>query len=128
MGKFKILNLAFTDMGGAGKASLVFNEMFNNAGYESVLLVKESSEYNRNVLVLPKEITNIFFEFYSKQLRRIKYLISHHFLYNEKFFFFNKDENITETSVEKIINAISFIPDVIVLHWITGFINSRIII
>lgn len=126
MGKIKILNLAFTDMGGAGKASLVFNEMFNSAGYESILLVKESNENNKNVLVLPQKVNNIFLKFYSKQLRRFKYLISR-FLYHEKYFFFNKNENKTETSVEAIIKAIPFVPDVIVLHWVTGFINSKII-
>ena len=48
MNKIKILNLSFTDMGGAGKASLVFNEMFNNSGYESILVVKESNENNKS--------------------------------------------------------------------------------
>lgn len=125
MSKIKILNLAFTDMGGAGKASLVFNEMFNSAGYESILLVKESNEINRNVLILPQKLTNLFLKFYDKQIQRFKYLISHYFLFNEKYFFFNKNEKKTETCAKEIINAIPFIPDIVVLHWVTGFINSR---
>jgi glycosyltransferase involved in cell wall biosynthesis len=127
MGKIKILNLAFTDMGGAGKASLLFNEMFNNAGYESILVVKESNECNENVIVLPQKVKNQFLKFFNKQLRRFKYIISYYILFDEKYFFFNKNENKSETKVESLVKAISFVPDVIVLHWITGFVNSKII-
>ncbi|EIA10239.1 glycosyltransferase [Flavobacterium frigoris] len=127
MRKIKILNLAFTDMGGAGKASLIFNEMFNNEGYDSRLLVKESNVENNNVIIFAKKKDNVFVKFISKQKGRIKYVLNRYFIFKDKYFFFKLNDNLSEISTKEILNAVPFVPDVIFLHWITGFVNSKMI-
>ena len=125
MSKMKILNLAYTDSGGAGKATLLFNNMLKSHGYNSILLVKESMESNKNVLILRKSNTRL--DLFVKRLhKKIKYF-SYKVLYQEKYCFFNLKESFKQTSSSEILSKLSVRPDIIILHWISGFINAEII-
>jgi glycosyltransferase involved in cell wall biosynthesis len=130
MRKLNILNLATTDQGGAGAASLSFNELFNREGHYSRLLVKQSKFKNKDVIVLKN---NTKFS-PNRILSRLKYewknLINKRYkngLYDSKYSFFNEDESKQHISSKKILDNISFKPDVIVLHWISNFVNSKTI-
>lgn len=130
MHKLNILNLATTDQGGAGIASLYFNEIFNKAGHNSVLLVKKSKLKNRNVIVLNNKtlfslnriLSRLKYEW--KKLKNKRYKDG---LYDPKYAFFNEDESKQYISAIKILDIIPFKPDVIVVHWVSNFINSKTI-
>ena len=124
MSKKTILNLALTDSGGAGKAALLFNEMFNKYGFESLLVVQSSNEKNKNVIVLPEKAKNIFSIHII--LKKFKSLFLH-LLLIKKYYFYNHVERKKVISAKEILKVIPFVPDVIVLHWITGFVNTELI-
>jgi len=127
MSKKTILNLAFTDSGGAGKASLVFNEMLNESGCKSILVVKESNEKNNNVIVFSKN-TEFFLHVLLKKIsNKIRHFILSNFFFVQKYFFLDFEPRKNKISSREILNLISFNPDFIFLHWISGFINPELI-
>jgi len=129
MKKLNILNLATTDQGGAGNASKYLNDLFNFQGNNSVLVVKQSRLKNNNVIPLwdysyrhPIQIINrfIYFLFRLINQNQIGPL-------DKTYSFFNIKENQRYDSAKKILKCINFKPDIIVIHWVTYFINSKTI-
>lgn len=126
----KILNIATTDQGGAGIASLYLNELFIKAGYCSILFVKDSKNKNVNVIVfgniikrnlskiMPK-LRSEFDKYCKRKNRRINF--------DSKYFFFNKNEKKRHITAKKILKKIPFNPDIIIFHSISGFINAETI-
>jgi len=127
MNKLNILNLATTDVGGAGIASRNFNDLFNKNNYNSVLLVKESTAKNPDVILLSDQISK-----YSPNtiVNKIKAKIENKLdrartgELDPKYCFYNFDERTKPVSAETILDNIPFKPDIIVLHWVTNFINT----
>lgn len=129
MRNLKIINIATTDWDGAGIASQYLNDLFNKAGYESFLVVKNTKKIKNNVIAV-KGIHEIASDFLSKLKLRVtskfRYEINKR-LYNGKYYFFNKDESKSDTEANEIINTFPFKPDIIILHWTSNFINSKTI-
>lgn len=124
MSKMKILNLAYTDSGGAGKATLLFNNMLNNHGHKSILLLKESKNNNKNVIIFPeKKKKYIGINILLNKIKSLFFL----FLLKKKYFFYNRNEIKKHISAKDILLSTPFTPNIIVLHWVSGFINAEVI-
>jgi glycosyltransferase involved in cell wall biosynthesis len=125
MNKLKILNIATTDKGGAGIASVYFNDFLNKIGYDSFLIVRMSDRKRPEIIVMDS-----YFKYFFYRLRKkIKYKLSVLWKskYDSKYFFFNRNERKKYVSAKKILAEIRFKPDVIVLHSISEFVNSETI-
>ena len=124
----KIVNLATTDMFGAGIAAKFLNQIFNDHGFESVLIVKETKLVNENVIPIYKYKSKYEFKYLKNKFLE-GYLV-HWFalkikIFKNRFYFLNLFEKKEIVSAQTIIKKIPFKPDVIVLHWISGFINMK---
>lgn len=124
----KIVNLATTDMFGAGIAAQFLNQTFNEQGCESVLIVKETKLENKNVIPLNKYHSKFELKYLKNKLLEgylFHWLALKLNIFKNKFYFLNLFENKEIVSAQTIIKTIPFKPDVIVLHWISGFINMK---
>lgn len=127
MNRIKILNIALTDQGGAGIASLYFNEILNKAGHQSLLLVKNSKIDNNNVIIFENKIESFLGKLIPKTKAEFQKLFKQKNIckdFDPIYSFFNKNEHKNFQSSKKILSKIPFVPDVIILHSISGFINS----
>lgn len=115
----KIIHLNTYDTGGAAGAMLKLHKGFLSVGYESrVLVMKKSANHlHVNELRLP---------FILKWYYRIRQELIIRVLKKktvEKYNFFNAGEHIT-IPAKYIIQSLPFKPDIIMLHWVTGFVTS----
>jgi len=124
-----ILNLAITDEGGAGKASLYLNEMLLKAGHNSVLIVKKSREKNKNVIVLSNPIDSKNLNFGQKVINRVRKVVQTDLSkqFDQKYNFLNINETKVYVSAEDILRRITFKPEVIIFHWVSKFVNTKTI-
>lgn len=125
-----ILNLATTDENAAGVACRYVNDMLLRAGHQSILLVKESATQNPGVKALinrkygsyintiPGKIENKLKQLYRK-LRPLEK--------DDKYSFHNMDEGKKRYSGKELLDAIPFKPDVILVFWVSNFVNMETI-
>jgi glycosyltransferase involved in cell wall biosynthesis len=123
-----ILNLATTDEGGAGVASRMLNDMFLKAGCNSLLVVKESSLTNDNVVVLQRPIQEKSFQYYLNKIRQKFLNVYRRFdplNIDSNYSFYNLYESKQHYSAQKIVKQLPFKPDVILVYWISEFLNTK---
>lgn len=128
MNSLKILNLATHDHGGAGVASVYVNNLLNNSGCKSKLMVWEKKGESDDVIQCRLYSNNLISsKMYRKWIRtenrRWGKIVSD-YGYVEKTVF---DPNSSYTSAKSILRQIDFTPDLILLHWISFFITPHII-
>ena len=114
----KILNIVTYDRGGAGFAVKFLNNLLNEYGFESFIIAKEQSKKS-----------NIFNTFFQKVLNRISNLILNYEIgkTDPNFCFLSYHQDKEYTSASNILNKITFIPDIIIIHWVADFINFKTI-
>jgi len=123
-----ILNLATLDENNAGVASRNVNEMFLKAGHNSILLVKESGSNNKNVIAFQRPSPDNFFNKYAGKIKNKLWAIYRLFsplVKEEKYAFHNLNERKKHFAGSKILNKIPFKPDVILIFWVSDFVNSK---
>jgi glycosyltransferase involved in cell wall biosynthesis len=123
-----ILNLATTDEGGAGVACRMLNDMFLQAGCNSVLVVKESSLANNNVIVLQKRVREKSFKYYLNKIKEKFFNIYRRFdplNIDSNYSFYNLNESKQHYAARKIVKQLPFKPDVILVYWISEFLNTK---
>ncbi|MBN1478675.1 glycosyltransferase [candidate division KSB1 bacterium] len=115
----KILNISTYDHGGAGSVAYEYNQLLQQLGHQSVLLVQECKRKGA-VFAIKKSL-------YHKLKRKLAGLFTkrNSFLYD--YHFYNKFEMITPVSARRILKQCPFKPDIILLYWVTDFINARVI-
>jgi glycosyltransferase involved in cell wall biosynthesis len=122
-----ILNLATTDTNAAGVACRNINEMLVQAGHKSVLLVKESGADNPGVIVLhKKKKDSLVLHYYKKIEHKLQLLYRRLNPLNkeDKYSFHNLNERKKHFSGAEILSKIQFKPDVILIFWVSDFVNS----
>jgi len=125
MDKKIILSLSTVINGGAGNYALQNHRLLLNLGYDSYLIVKDKPVIETlNVIQYPDSKGKYIF---SRMKRMIWRFILDKFDYNEKYFFYNKFEQINCYSASTILNLIPQIPDIIFINWVSGFINAKLI-
>ena len=129
MNKLNILNLATTNTGGAGFASTYFNKILIKAGHHSVLVVKESTIKNKNVIVLINPLLKLLKRVILKLKREVKKIlkIKEIDLFDEKYCFHNVYESKQFYSAKKILKKVPFTPNIIIIHWASNFLNTKTI-
>lgn len=119
-----ILNLSAIDYGGAGKFAVDFSRLFRESGLQSYLVVKDSKVGGEGVVSYQDSaFNNLFGKFQRRGYK--KKLTDNHFAYD--YYFYNKYETLPVVSAHKILALIPKKPDVIFVHWVTDFINAKVI-
>ena len=125
MDKKTILNLSTVINGGAGNYALQNHRLLLNLGYDSFLIVKDKPVVDTlNVIQYPDSKGKYII---SKMKRMIWRFILDKFDYNEKYYFYNRYEQINCYSASTILNMIPQTPDIIFINWVSGFINAKLI-
>lgn len=128
MNSLKILNLATHDYGGAGVASTYINDLLNDAGFESKLMVWDKKGNSSNIIRCKLHSRNpISSKLYRKWARneekRWSKVLSENG-YIEKTTF---DPMSSYASAKSILSQLGYVPDLILLHWVSYFITPSII-
>ena len=122
--KKTILNLSSVDYGGAGQFAIDFNNILIEEKYNSFLVVKDSQSKNSDVISFEN---NRFEKIFHKIKRKIKKTQIIEKYLNYDFYFYNKFEKYSVVSAQTILKLIPNKPDIIFIHWVTDFINAKII-
>lgn len=123
-----ILNLATTDENAAGVACRNVNDMFLKAGHQSLLLVKESASGYPGVKALVKRKYGTYIHSFRGRIENrlsILYRKIKPFDRDDKYSFHNLDEGRKHISGKEILEAVPFKPDVILIFWVSDFINME---
>ncbi|HMU45276.1 MAG TPA: glycosyltransferase [Chitinophagaceae bacterium] len=125
-----ILNLAISDSGGAGQVSSNTNRFFIERGYNSVLVVKETELNDKNVIAFGRtQLPGSFILKCKYCFQKVLRLYRRFFPLeiNENFSFHGIRERKKHISAAKILRRIPFKPDVIIIYWVSDFINTKTI-
>jgi len=125
MKKKIILNLSTVINGGAGNYALQNHRLLLNLGYDSYLIVKDKPISDTvNVIQYPDSIR---IKIIPKIKRMIWRFILDKFEYLDKYYFYNKFEQINCYSASIILKLLPHHPDIIFINWVSGFINAKLI-
>ncbi len=126
MAKKLILNLSTViNGGGAGNYALQNQRLLKKFGYDSYLVVKDKKNNEfENVIQYPDKRLRFVFPKLKRWLYRI---VLNKFKFNEKYYFYNRFEQINCYSASTILKLLPRKPDVIFIYWVSGFINSKLI-
>lgn len=115
----KILNLSAVDYGGAGNIAVQYHKLFKQFGYESVLIVKDKKGTG-DALVYKRT-------FFHKIKKKVYRIFTRKKRFDPDYLFHNQYERLTTVSAKKLLSICPFKPDVILLYWISDFINAEVI-
>jgi glycosyltransferase involved in cell wall biosynthesis len=123
----KFLHITSTDLRGAGSAVTTINNLLIDTGYHSKVVTVYKTKKDENVIgfmscynpFLKKMIDRLILRFH-KIKTRIKLG-----KVDANYFFYNLDERRETFYKKKIIKKIDYNPDVIFIHWVSNFINSK---
>ncbi len=119
-----ILNLSSIDYGGAGKFAVDFSKLLQENGLQSYLVVKDLRVGGDCTIAYQDSVfNNLLSKFRRREYK--KKLTDDVFEYN--YYFYNKYETLPVVSAQKILALIPKKPDVIFIHWVTDFINAKVI-
>jgi len=122
----KILNLSTYDYGGAGSAVLRINEVLINLNHTSKVVVFNKKSKDQNVIQLTDGNFNLLLKkIYRKVYHEFQKLLTFKFI--EKFNFFNYSEVSRYVKPKLILNKLDYIPEVIIIHYTSHFINFKTI-
>lgn len=130
MNKLNILNLGLTDVRGAGLASVNLNNLFNQSGHNSLLLVKQSDRRRDKVIVLDQipRLTQV--QYFPRKAFNLTRLIHYRIKFgpqDPKYCFHYIDEKKKFVSASRILKALPFIPDIIIIHFVSTFLSATTI-
>lgn len=122
--KLKILNIVTSNTGGAGNAVLRISKTINEFSDSKIIALK--GKKSNDSIIIPN------FKPYFFLIKAIRFL--RHFYYsrlskkfNKKYSFYNYGEQYNYISPLKLIKYFPFNPDIIIVHFISHFINFKTI-
>jgi glycosyltransferase involved in cell wall biosynthesis len=121
-----ILNLSTYDYGGAGSAVLRINKIFIDLNYNSKVVVFNKKSKDQNVFQLTD---GNFILLLKKIFRKVYHELQKSLVFKfvEKYNFFNYSEESRYVNPHLILNKLDFIPEVIIIHYTSHFINFKTI-
>ena len=119
----KLLHLSSVDYGGAGHATLSLHRFFKENGFQSALVVKDKQSGTAGVLQYPDSRLHRALPKLARKMDKIRYKKID---FRDEYHFYNRHETRTVVSAKRILKKVPFKPDVIFLHWVSGFVNARI--
>lgn len=114
----KIIHLTFTNEGGAGIAASRFNELLLRSGHQSIMIVRHKIEEDEGIIKFRIRKGFFFKKFRVPKIKSKKYKL------DPRYCFFNIREDF-HFKTKKFIKQLPFVPDIIFVHWISGFANSK---
>jgi glycosyltransferase involved in cell wall biosynthesis len=122
----KILNISTYDYGGAGSAVLRINKVLINLNHTSKVVVFNKKSKDQNVIQLTDGNFNLLLKkIYRKVYHELQKLLAFKFV--EKYNFFNYSEESRYVKPKLILNKLDYIPEVIIIHYTSHFINFKTI-
>jgi glycosyltransferase involved in cell wall biosynthesis len=114
-----VIHFSTEDFGGAGSAALRVHKTCQEYGFNSILFCKNKRTSEESILAVRSILKNFYFRVLNKIDSKLN-------LFNDKYFFFEKNRN-TLSDIKQIERHIPFHPNIIILHWISGFVDLRVI-
>ncbi len=120
MGKV-VLNLSAIDYGGAGKFTLHFNDLLRKTDCETYLVVKDVKTDYPHLIPYPNGLDKPIAKLQRKLAKQN---------YTEAdtaydYYFYNLYDRFSTVSAKKILALLPVKPDVIIIHWVSDFINAE---
>ncbi len=120
----KVLHIATMDQGGAWNATYRLHKLISK-NHVSKILVKNKSVFDNNVLLYRKSLIEKAMDYLHYQCRKIVGMEETNF--DKNYYFHNFSEKLPNYNISKFIFKSNFHPDVIILHWVSGFVNAKTI-
>ena len=116
-----VLNLSAIDYGGAGKFTLHFNDLLRKIDCTTYLVVKDVKTNYSHLIAYP--------ESYEKPIAKLRRRLAKK-QYTETdtekdYYFYTLYDRFSTISAGKILALLPVKPDVIIVHWVSDFINSE---
>jgi len=121
----KVLHISRTSGGGAGWAACHFHELIFSMGMESRLVVKHLEKEADGVIGMPAKIQDSLSRI--KRITEKKLGLQQGPLYDDKYCFFSPEESYSWTTAQDILSLIDYTPDLIFVHFISEFINFKVV-
>ncbi len=117
-----IIHFSKSDDKGAFLAAYRFHQQLLSYGYNSVMIVAKKNRKDENII----EVKLSFLQhLYMKIVKGVLgFLIKYKTL--PQYYFFNYYEKVSYP-YKAILKSLPFNPDIIINHWVTGFVNSKIL-
>ena len=116
----RILHINTHDKGGAFNVALKNHQYLKKEGFVSKILVQYKTTSDQDIEIY---VYGVFERIVQKVMRFFKPSVQPHKKYN----FHNLDERFTWIIVSRFQKLLGFRPDVVILYWVSGFINARAI-
>jgi glycosyltransferase involved in cell wall biosynthesis len=118
----KIIHFSKSDDKGAFLAAYRFHKQLLSYGYTSVMIVAKKTRIDPYIIEVK---LSTFQKIYIKIIKGILgYIIKTKTL--PQYYFFNYSEKISYP-YKAIKKSLPFTPDIVINHWVTGFVNSKIL-
>lgn len=122
MSSYKILHLSTSCLRGAGIATNSLHEYLLKYGFESFLYVFENTLFSlwchKLAEVRKRLIPDKYWNLIKKTLRRNKNI-------NTKYVMHSIDDYCLPDKSKAILRNIPFEPDIVLIHWVAGFMNAE---
>lgn len=120
----RIINISAVTKGGAGNYAVTFHRLLIEMGYESFFFTKENVKDIPNVIVHSK-VRHL--NLYSRLFRILLNKLMKESFFDPKYFFYNRYEFLDPISKKQLNQVLALKPDVVFVHWVSGFLNARLI-
>ncbi len=115
-----IIHLNTYDTGGSAKAAYSFHCLLKSNGFQSKMLVFKKRELiDDDIIGFRLNLKERIIHYKNELLRKWK---SRNI--KKKYYFFNVDETI-DFPTSYLVKRLPFKPDVIVVHWVSGFVSAK---
>lgn len=120
----KVLHITTSNTGGAGMVPHLLHREFSDRGHFSRILVHGKS-IREDEVVIP--YYNAFQIGVQRAFAYVKRRLPGQDPEQGKYFYLNTDERQNHLSVNRILKTIDFVPDIIIVYWVSGFVNTETI-
>ena len=114
-----IIHFSYGDTRGAFSAALRIHKILKKNGFNSLFFCKNKQTDDKNIIKIKPKLKDLYFRLINKVEEKLN-------LFNNKYYFFEKNRNLLK-DINQIEKYITFQPDIIILHWITGFVDLKVI-
>jgi glycosyltransferase involved in cell wall biosynthesis len=109
----RILVLSTYDHGGAGKASFRLFDAFRLSGHQALMLVKYKQNFNESSILYIYDLVNVDEPATDKVET------------DEDYYFYGIHDFEYNLNVQQLVDRLPFVPELIVVTWVSFFINAR---
>ncbi len=93
--------------------------MLNKNGFNSIFFCRDKRSTNKDIIIIKPILKNL----YLKLVKKFEDILN---LFKSDYYFFDRNRNIIN-DISQIEKYITFNPDIIILHWISGFVDLKVI-